>query len=73
MRPSLSERSARARFWEPLLCDVKMESLGTLEGRDRPLVVLEIEGAARREDRVEVKARLVGVVVGLAALGRGAP
>lgn len=66
--------SARARFLEPLLCAVNIESLGVLEGRGRPEDVVEVLGAERREERVEVKARLVDVVeAGLEDLDRGRP
>lgn len=51
-----------------------MQSLGVLEGRGRPEEVVEDLGAERREERVEVKARLVEVVGMLClVLGRGRP
>ena len=63
--------SARARFLEPLLWVLKMSGL-FLEGRARPVVLLE--GCARREERVLLKAREDEVVAfGSAVLGRGAP
>ena len=69
--------SARARFLEPLLWTVKMESFGALEGRGRPcelVVDLELEGAAASSDeRVEEKARLLVVDAGLEGFGRVAP
>lgn len=66
--------SARARFLLPLLWAVNMESLGVLEGRGRPEEVVEDLGAERREERVEVKARLVEVVgMFCLVLGRGRP
>lgn len=67
--------SARARFVAPLLWAVKMSGLD-LEGRARPgVVVVVVEGRARREERAEVKAALeegVGLV-GLEVRGRGRP
>ena len=55
-----------------------MESLGALEGRGRPFVIVlavDVDGVERREERVEVKAWLLGVEreVGLIDLGRGCP
>ena len=54
--------SAKARFLDPLLWAVNIESLGALVGRGRPEEVVEVLGAERREERVEVKARLVNDV-----------
>ena len=70
------EMSARARFLAPLLWAVKMSGLD-LGGRARPgvVVVVVVEGRARREERAEVKAALeegVGLV-GLEVRGRGRP
>lgn len=66
------DRSARARFLEPLLCVLKRSGLD-FEGRARPVVVL-VGGWERRVERVLVKAREEGVVeVEVEALGRGAP
>ena len=63
--------SARARFLEPLLWVLKMSGL-LFEGRARPDVLLE--GCARSEESVLLKAREEGVVaLGSAVLGRGAP
>ena len=68
----LGDRSARARFLLPLLWAVKMEGL-VFEGRARPVVVVGVE--ARREERVDVKAALVELLieVGLVVRGRGRP
>lgn len=53
---------------------MNIESLGVLEGRGRPEDVVEVVGMERREERVEVKARLVDVVdAGLKDLDRGRP
>ena len=63
--------SARARFLEPLLWVLKMSGL-FFDGRTRPVVLLE--GCARSEERVLLKAREEVVVdFGSAVLGRGAP
>ena len=72
------ERSAKARFLLPRLWAVKMESLDEefFDGRGRPAVVVVVEGAERRDDRVEVKAWLVGAERELdfvEFLGRGWP
>ena len=66
--------SARARFLVPLLWAVKMESLVNFEGRGRPVVGLW-EGTERREERVDVKARLLALADGgfLDDLARGRP
>lgn len=67
--------SARARFLLPALWAVKMEGL-LLEGRARPGVLgVLVVVVARREERVEVKAVLVGglMVEGLLVRGRGRP
>ena len=61
--------SAKARFLLPRLCAVKMESFGLFEGRRRPADVVVLEGMERRDERVEVKAWLVGAM-GLTGLGR---
>lgn len=71
----LGDRSARARFLLPLLWAVKMEGL-VFEGRARPVVVGVAVGVeARREERVDVKAALVELLVevGLVVRGRGRP
>ena len=56
--------SAKARFLEPLLWVVKIDGLLDFEGRGRPpvVLVLGLVDVARREERVEVKAALVGRV-----------
>ena len=66
--------SARARFLVPLLWAVKMESLVNFEGRGRPVVGL-LGGMERREERVDVKARLLALAGGgfLDDLARGRP
>ena len=54
-----SEMSARARFFEPLLWDEKMSSLGAFDGRGLGRDVCGLEDAEeRREERVELKVRL---------------
>jgi len=59
---------------DPLLCAVNIESLGVLEGRGRPEDLFEVLGAERREERVEVNARLADVVgAGLEDFDRGRP
>jgi len=67
--------SARARFLEPLLWAVKIESLVDLKGRLRPAVVDAVEGEARSEERVDVKAALLALEseVLLEDLGWGRP
>lgn len=66
--------SARARFLVPLLWAVKMESLVDFDGRGRPVLGV-LEGAERREERVDVKARLLALAGGgfLDDLARGWP
>lgn len=56
--------SARARFLVPLLWAVKMESLVDFDGRGRPVLGV-LEGAERREERVDVKARLLALAGGV--------
>ena len=47
----------------PRLCEVNIESLAVLDGRGRPDVVELVDGAERREESVEVKARFGGAVL----------
>lgn len=54
---------------------MNIESLLDFEGRIRPIVVDEVEGEARSEERVDVKAALLALETGafLDDLGRGRP
>lgn len=54
---------------------VNIESLLDFEGRIWPIVVDEVEGEARSEERVDVKAALLALETGafLEDLGRGRP
>lgn len=52
-----------------------MESLVDLEGRVRPIAVVAVEGDARRDESVDVKAALLALdtVAVFEDLGRGRP
>lgn len=52
-----------------------MESLADLDGRVRPVVVVAMEGEARSEERLDVKAALLALKTEafLEDFGRGAP
>lgn len=54
---------------------MNIECLLEFEGRIRPVVVDEVEGKVRSEERVDVKAALLALETGafLEELGRGRP